>query len=58
MKPEELKEARRALDLTQDQLAHQLDLELNTISRYETGKQDIPRVVDYAIRYLRHRSEV
>jgi transcriptional regulator with XRE-family HTH domain len=45
----ELKEKRKALGLNQTQLAELLEVDIMTISRYETGKRDIPNVFKLAL---------
>lgn len=57
MTPKEFKIKRVTLDLTQSQLAEQLGLQGNTISRYETGDLPIPKTVELAIEALECRSE-
>lgn len=52
MTPAELKQARRALGLTQQQLADELRLKRLAITRYEGGTRRIPGLVEVAIRHL------
>lgn len=52
MTPEELKQARTALGLTQQQLADELRLKRLAIARYEGGIRRISGLVEVAIRHL------
>lgn len=52
MTPSELKQTRQALNLTQAQLAAQLQVGRNTVARWEMGEVPISRVTELAIRYL------
>lgn len=52
MTPAELKLARTALGLTQQQLADELRLKRLAVTRYEGGARRIPGLVDVAIRLL------
>jgi transcriptional regulator with XRE-family HTH domain len=38
--------------LTQTRLAKGLDVDVRTVRRWVTGESTIPRVVDYALRYM------
>lgn len=40
------------LGFTQKQLADELEINSNTVSRYETGDLTIPKTVAYAVLYL------
>lgn len=44
-----MKRKRASLGLTQADLAERLDVKSNTVSRYETGLLQIPRVVELAL---------
>lgn len=55
MNGKDLKIARIRLDLTQAQLAQALDLNPNTISRYEQGDLKVSRVLALAIEALEAR---
>ena len=55
MNGKDLKIARIKLDLTQAQLAQALDLNPNTISRYEQGDLKVSRVLALAIEALEAR---
>lgn len=58
MSPAEYKEARVMLGYTQDQLAKILDVRRETIARRETGKGEIVREAELAVRWLlRNRTE-
>ncbi len=50
--PERLREARRRLGMTQQELAETLGLTQRSISRMETGAQPIEPRTDLAVRYL------
>jgi DNA-binding transcriptional regulator YiaG len=51
MQPVEFKKLRQSVNLSQSMLARELDLYVRTISRYETGELEIPRVTELALRY-------
>lgn len=50
LKPAELKRIRLRLDLTQTELAEQLGVTRNTVTRWETGARKIAAPVAIAIR--------
>jgi DNA-binding transcriptional regulator YiaG len=52
MRPVEFKKLRQSVKLSQSMLARELDLYVRTISRYETGELEIPRVTELALRYI------
>jgi repressor LexA len=52
MKPQDLKQARQALGLTQEELAQKLRTTRMTITRYECGTRRIPGMVDVLIKQL------
>jgi transcriptional regulator with XRE-family HTH domain len=54
MKPEDLKERRKALGLTQGQLAEKFGLNLNTLSRWESGANwpEAEGMLDLALQML------
>ena len=52
MTPEELKQTRRALGLTQQNLADQLKRKRLAIARYEAGTRKIPGVIEVALSYI------
>lgn len=52
MKPRDLKQARKALGLTQEELAQKLRTTRMTITRYEGGTRRIPGMVDVLIHQL------
>jgi transcriptional regulator with XRE-family HTH domain len=54
MKPEDLKERRKALGLTQGQLAEKFGLNLNTLSRWENGSNwpEAEGMLDLALQML------
>ena len=49
MTGEELKIRRATLGLSQSELAEELELTQNTVSRYEIGKLPIPKLVALAV---------
>lgn len=49
MEGNELKKRRMGLGFTQVRLAEILGLQPNTISRYETGLLEIPKIIEVAI---------
>jgi transcriptional regulator with XRE-family HTH domain len=51
----EFKIKRVTLDMTQAQIAVELGLQSNTVSRYETGDLNIPKTVELAIETLERR---
>lgn len=55
MTGKELKIKRVTMDLTQAQLAKELDINHNTVSRYESGDLTIPRTVELALEALEAR---
>lgn len=52
MTSDELRERRKALNLTQEQLARRLGMTLNSVSRWEGGKVSIPALLDLALKQL------
>src|SRR5919204_505424 len=56
MKPDDMKRLRRALGLTQGQLAAKLRTTRMTITRYECGMRRIPGVIDVALKQLSRES--
>ena len=52
MTPRDLKEARQALGLTQEELAQKLRTTRMTVTRYEGGTRRIPGMVDVLIKQL------
>jgi transcriptional regulator with XRE-family HTH domain len=55
MTGKELKIKRITLDLTQAQLASELGIQSNTVSRYENGDMRIPKTVELAMELLERR---
>jgi len=47
-----LKRKRLLMDLTQEGLAELLEMNSNTISQYENGRQEIPKTVELAVKCL------
>lgn len=52
MTPQELRRARRAMSLTQKELAERLQMTRTSVARMERGEQKIMHVTDLAVRYL------
>jgi len=52
MEGSDLREKRRALNLTQAELAEQLGVKANTVTRWENGVLKVPRVVELAMEAL------
>ena len=55
MTPDELKEVRSRLGLTQTQLANELGVTLNAVQRWEAGDRPIRRVTELALKTLERR---
>jgi transcriptional regulator with XRE-family HTH domain len=52
MKNTDLKERREKLKLTQEQLAKELKVAANTVSRWELGTRKIPEFLDLALQTI------
>jgi transcriptional regulator with XRE-family HTH domain len=52
MTPAQLIQTRKALGLSQAQLAKALDISIRQISGMETGQRDISKVIELAIKQL------
>jgi transcriptional regulator with XRE-family HTH domain len=52
MKGNKFKKLRQSMGLSQSQLGRELDLYVRTISKYENEDLVIPRVTEFALRYL------
>ena len=52
MTAKQFQTARRRTDMTQQALAHELQVGVGTISRWENGVLPVPKLVDLAMRYL------
>jgi DNA-binding transcriptional regulator YiaG len=52
----EFRNIRLRLDLTQEALARRLERNRETVNAWECGRRNIPRVIDYAMRYLLQRA--
>jgi len=55
MEPHELRLRRKALGLSQEQLAELLDVDEMTVSRWERGVYPIPRYIGLAVEALEWR---
>lgn len=52
MTPTEFADFRRKLGITQSQLARELGIHYMTVSKYERGLLEVPRVVELALETL------
>lgn len=52
MTPDEFKQRRKALDVTQQQLAQMWDHDIRTIRRWESGQTEIPALAIWGIKML------
>ena len=52
MKAAELRKIRERLQLNQSGLASELNVQRSTVSRWESGEVAIPKVAEFAVRYL------
>jgi len=52
MTGKQLRDARRYLNLTQSELAHQLGIHKNTIARMERDELKIVRAIELAVKFL------
>jgi transcriptional regulator with XRE-family HTH domain len=55
MTSEELKSRRALLELTQSQLARELEVDAITVSRWERGVRPIPRFIELAVEAIEAR---
>ncbi len=55
MTGKEFKIKRVTFDMTQAQIAKELDLNPNTVSRYETGDLPVPKLVELSMEAIEHR---
>lgn len=55
MTGKEFKIRRVTLDMTQAQIAVELGLQANTVSRYETGDLSIPKTVELALETIERK---
>lgn len=58
MKPDELRQRREALGMTQDDLAQELGVKMMTVSRWERGVYPIPRHIGLAIEAIEMRRKL
>lgn len=56
MTKHEFKKVRRSIGYSQAKLAQEMDLFIRTISRYETGEIQIPKVTELALRYIAEKA--
>jgi transcriptional regulator with XRE-family HTH domain len=52
MTKREFKTLRKSIGYSQAKLAQEMGLFIRTISRYETGEIQIPKVTEFALRYI------
>ena len=57
MTPDEFKQARKVLGLSQSKMAHQLEVSYQTIQAWEQGRNPISRVVELAVQTLIRESK-
>lgn len=57
MSGKEFRIKRAILGMTQAELANELDIQANTVSRYETEDLKIPRTVELALEALERRQQ-
>lgn len=55
MKPEELKQRREALELSQEELARELRVTVTSVSRWERGIYPIPYHIGLALEAIENR---
>ena len=58
MRARELKAARARLKMSQRELAEALDLQRETVARYEISKLPVPKVVALAVAHLETQARV
>jgi len=56
MRARELKQARARLKMSQRELAEALDLQRETVARYEISKLPVPKVVAMAVAWLEYQA--
>jgi len=56
--PQEFKEIREKLGLSQEKLAHELGLTVCHINRLENGKRKIQKTTELAMRFLETKNQV
>ena len=56
MTPDEFKQARKVLGLSQSKMAHQLEVSYQTIQAWEQGRNPISKVVEMAVLHLLNTS--
>jgi transcriptional regulator with XRE-family HTH domain len=57
MTKHEFKKVRKSIGYSQAKLAQEMDLFIRTISRYETGEIEIPKVTELALRYIAEKAK-
>ena len=55
MEPDELKRWREDLGFTQEELAKELQVASNTVSRWERGDREIPPYLELALKQLKRQ---
>ena len=56
MTPQEFKNARQALGLSQSKMSHQLEVSFQTVQAWEQGRNPINNVVEMAVLHLLNTS--
>jgi len=57
MTKEEFKQLREYAGHTQASLSREMGIHLRTVTRWEIGEVDVPRVVELALRYIADRAK-
>ena len=57
MTGKELRDARRYLKLTQDELGREIGIHKNTIARMERDELEIPKAVELAVKFLTSKKQ-
>ena len=56
MTPEEFKQARKVLGLSQSKMSHKLEVSFQTVQAWEQGRNPISKVVEMAVLHLLNTS--
>lgn len=52
MTGDEFRKLRRSAGFTQAQLAHEIDVMIRSLTRWETGETPIPKIAELALKYV------